>query len=95
MSEDVVKHHLKDKLFLILFVLIIIFSSLLIGLCVGDPFYLKLSPFDSLNDYEYCTFKYQMSVYVPLILSTRFSLLFLTTICAYKIRNIKHNEKKE
>jgi hypothetical protein len=29
-----------------------------------------------------------MRVYVPLILSIRFSLLLLTTICAYKIRKI-------
>jgi hypothetical protein len=89
MSEHIVKHHLKDKyLLMILFCLIIISSSLLIGLCVGDPFYLELSRFDSINDYQYCTSKYQMSVYCPLILSTRFSLLLLTTICAYKIRKI-------
>jgi hypothetical protein len=89
MSKHVVKHHLKDKyLLIILFILIIILSSLLIGLCIGDPFYLELSRFDSMNDYEYCTSKYQMRVYVPVILSIRFSLLLLTTICAYKIRKI-------
>jgi hypothetical protein len=41
-----------------------------------------------MSDYEYCTSKHQMSIYVPLILSTRFTLLFLTTIFAYKIRKI-------
>jgi hypothetical protein len=77
MSQHVVKHYLKDKyLLIILFCLIILLSSLLIGLCVGDPFYLGISPFDS------------MSIYVPLILSTRFTLLFFTTIFAYKIRKI-------
>jgi hypothetical protein len=89
MSQHVVKHYLKDKyLLIILFCLIIVLSSLLIVLCVGDPFYLGISAFDSMNDYEYCTSKHQMSIYVPLILSTRFTLLFFTTIFAYKIRKI-------
>jgi hypothetical protein len=89
MSEHVIKYYLKDKyLLMILFCLIIVLSSLLIVLCVVDPFYLGKSPFDSMSDYEYCTSKHQMSIYVPLILSTRFTLLFFTTIFAYKIRKI-------
>ena len=89
MSKHTVKYYFKDQyLLIILFVLIVLLSALLIGLCVGDPFYLQLSLFDSWNDYEYCTSKHQMSVRIPLILSVRFSLLLLTTICAYKIRKI-------
>jgi hypothetical protein len=82
-----VKHHLKDQyLLIILFGLIVLSSAMLTGLCLGDRFYLELSPFDSTSDYEYCISKYQLTVYVPLILSTRFALLLLTTIYAYKIR---------
>ena len=89
MSKHTLKYYLKDQyLLIILFVLIIILSAVLIGLCVGDPFYLQLSSFDSWNDYEYCTSKHQMSVQIPLIISIRFSLLLLTTICAYQIRKI-------
>jgi hypothetical protein len=84
-----VKHHLKDQyLLIILFGLIILSSVMLTGLCVGDSFYLQLSPFDSTSDYQYCTSKYQMIVHVPLILSTRFALLLLTTICAYRVRKV-------
>ena len=89
MSQVIVKHHLKDHyLLIILFGLIILSSAMLTGLCAGDPLYLQLSPFDSMGDYQYCTSKYQLTVYVPLVLSTRFALLLLTTICAYKIRKI-------
>jgi hypothetical protein len=89
MSQHTVKHYLKDQyLLIVLFGLIILSSAMLTGLCFGDPFYLQLSPFNSMNDYQYCTSKYQLTVYVPLILSTRFALLLLTTICAYKIRKI-------
>ena len=89
MSQHTVKHHLKDQyLLIILFSLIALSSAMLIGLCFGDPIYLQLSPLDSWNDYQYCTSKYQMTVYVPLILSTRFALLLLMTIFAYKIRKV-------
>lgn len=98
MSKHTLKYYLKDQyLLIILFVLIIILSAVLIGLCVGDPFYLQLSSFDSRNDYEYCTSKHQMSVHISLIISIRFSLLLLTTICAYQIRKIPHlfNETRQ
>ena len=98
MSKHTLKYYLKDQyLLIILFVLIIILSAVLIGLCVGDPFYLQLSSFDAWNDYEYCTSKHQMSVHIPLIISIRFSLLLLTTICAYQIRKIPHlfNETRQ
>lgn len=89
MSKVVAKRHLKDRyLLIILFGLIILSSAMLTGLCLGDPFYLQLSRFNSMSDYQYCTSKYQLHLYVPLILSTRFALLLLTTICAYKIRKI-------
>jgi hypothetical protein len=89
MSQRIVKHHLKDLyLLMILLGLIILSSAMLTGLFLGDPFYLQLSPFDSMSDYQYCTSKYQLTVYVPLILSTRFALLLLMTIWAYKIRKI-------
>jgi hypothetical protein len=87
MSQVTVKYHLKDHyLLIILFGLIVLSSVMLIGLCLGDSLYLQVSPFDSISDYQYCTSKYQLTVYVPLILSKRFALLLLTTICAYKIR---------
>lgn len=89
MSEHAVKYHLKNQyLLIILLALIILLSVLLIGLCVGDPFYLQISPLDSSNDYEHCTSKHQMNVHIPLIISVRFCLLLLTTICAYKIRQL-------
>ncbi|CAF0946657.1 unnamed protein product [Didymodactylos carnosus] len=89
MSERIVKYYLTDKyLLFILFGLILLSSAMLTGLCFGDPFYLKLSPLDSMSDYQYCTTKYQLTIYVPLILSTRFALLILTTVCAFKIRKI-------
>ena len=89
MSKRVVKHYLKDQyLLLILCGFIVVLSCLLIGLCVGDPYYLDRLSYDSENDYEYCTSKHQMHVYVPVILSIRFTLLFFTAICAYQIRKI-------
>jgi hypothetical protein len=89
MSQHTVKYLLKDRyLLIILFGLILLSSAMLTGLCLGDPFYLQLSPFDATSDYYYCTSKHHLTVYVPLIWSTRFALLLLTTICAYKIRKI-------
>lgn len=87
MSQTTVTQHLKDPyLLMILLGLIILSSAMLLGLCVGDPFHLPLIAFDSISDYQYCTSKYELIVNVPLTLSTRFALLILTTICAYKIR---------
>ena len=87
MSQRTNKHHLKDYfLLLILSGLILLSSAMLAGLCVADRFYLQVSTLDALNDYQYCTSKHQLTVYMPLILSTRFALLLLTTIWAYRIR---------
>lgn len=89
MFQHTIKNCLKDRyLLMIQSVLIILTAIMLLTLCIRDPYYLALSPIDSMNDYQYCTSKYQLTVYVPLILSTRFTLLLLTTICAYKIRKV-------
>ena len=98
MKQATVTHHLKNHyLLIILLGLIVVSSAMLIGLCVGNPFYLQLSPFDSTSDYQYCTSKYQLMLKVPLILSIRFALLLLTTICAYKIRKLPdmYNETRQ
>ena len=89
MSQATMTQHLKDPyLLMILLGLTLLSSAMLLGLCLGDPFYLPPMAFDSMSDYQYCTSKYQLIVNVPLTLSTRFALLLLTTICAYKIRKL-------
>lgn len=89
MSQATVTQHLKDPyLLMILLGLTLLSSAMLLGLCLGDPFHLPLMAFDSMSDYQYCTSKYELIVNVPLTLSTRFALLLLTTICAYKIRKL-------
>ncbi|CAF1228639.1 unnamed protein product [Didymodactylos carnosus] len=94
------QYHLADKhLLLILFGFILFVSIMLLGLNIGDPFFIDKDQYhkSSENDYLYCSSNHQTTIYIPFTLTVRFSLLLLTSVCAFKIRQIpdSFNETKQ
>jgi hypothetical protein len=79
-----------------LVVLLLLQTAIILGLIFGEPFYLKLSSYDSTSDYSYCSSDNE-TAYTGAIMSFRFFLLAATAIYTFRIRNIPDafNEVKQ
>ncbi|CAF1419711.1 unnamed protein product [Didymodactylos carnosus] len=91
--------YLGDKYLLgIWFSDLVLKSSMLIGLCLGDPFHIQLSSYNTSNDFQCCSSKFQTTnIYYPIIASPYLFLPLLTSIFTCKVRRIPEtfNEAKQ
>lgn len=90
--------YLRDKYLVLILLFVLLLTGLtILGLCLGDPFYMKTSTYDDNYDYQYCTSNRQYTLYVPVIQTARFIILAFMSIVAYKIRKIPdfYNETRQ
>ena len=68
-------------------VMLLLQTTLLLGLVFGDPLFMRVSTFDSTRDYAHCSSKRE-DVYTAVIMSFRFFLLLVTAVYTFRIRSI-------
>lgn len=96
------KKQLGDsKLLAALVVMILLEACMLIGLQYGLPMSLEKEEFNDSDDYYSCRAgsdsNQVQTVYIPVTISTRFALLVLTAVMAFRVRNLPdvYNEVRQ
>ena len=89
-------------LLLMLFGLVAIEVGMLLGLAVGLPMSIRLREYGTLEDYYVCRTSSETenelnTIYLPVIMVTRFALILVTTVVVYRVRDLpdQFNETKQ